>query len=86
MGAALAGDDVERELGAATQVCKQLRDELDGLDQGPRAGQYPPAGQRNWRQVAHDLKKLESALADLPGRASEVPERHSAPFGASFGA
>jgi excisionase family DNA binding protein len=61
-------DEVERELHAATLVCRELAAEL-------REGQTllrAPAP-RNWRRIARELEALNEALGRLPTNPDEVP-------------
>lgn len=65
---AFRADEVERELRAATLVCRALADELE---QGKLKRRAPV--ERNWRRVARELEHLHGALARLPASPGEVP-------------
>jgi excisionase family DNA binding protein len=74
LGMALRDDDGERELRAATLVCRELSAELDAMRGPPQA--TPPVP-RNWRAIARRLEQLESALQGLPKLARDFGDRRS---------
>jgi excisionase family DNA binding protein len=76
LGEALITDDIERELRAATLVCEQVREEMEGLKLGSeRRNPDPPADGRSWARIANELERLEEALSGLAALARRVPRR-----------
>ncbi|MDQ4072451.1 MAG: helix-turn-helix domain-containing protein, partial [Actinomycetota bacterium] len=65
---AFGRDDVERELRAATLVCRTLAAEIE---EGKLPRRAPVAS--NWLRIARELERLHEALERLPARPSEVP-------------
>ena len=61
-------DELERELRAATLVCRTLAAEIE---EGKPRRRAPV--DRNWRRVARELEQLREALDRLPAKPSEVP-------------